>query len=272
MIKKINTMRFPSRLSQSSRYITFLVLLFSIYILQGCGSRAPQVRYYMLDYVPTPDPATIEKGNLPYSLRIKTLNISEAYRRPEIVYRQSAHELLFYNFHKWAVKPEHLVSDMVFKHIRESHLFRGVTNSLADFEGDYALSGEILAIEEYDSKDKWYAHMAISFTLEDNAKRKQVWQKTYDFRKSIAQEEPVYVIRELSYLLEYITTQLCRDLDTYIRAQQTLAPPTTTTTPQITILPNTTKPIASDSIEPTPPRKSNSMDSNQKPGAIEEMP
>ncbi len=172
-------------------------------IFQGCFSKAPVQRYYMLDYVPTN--LTMEKGvkPLPYILRIKDFDVAEAYRRPEIVYRKSAHELRFYNFHQWAVKPEHLISDMVFKHVQKSQLFKNTIRSIADAKPDYSLSGQILALEEYDNQEKWYAHLAMTLQLEDSGTRTQIWTKTFDVRKVVEQHEPVYVVRELSFLLEH---------------------------------------------------------------------
>jgi|GEM_PF-487974 len=205
----------PSNTSIYTKTAGILFLIITLLILGSCSSSVPDVRYYLLDYVPSPLPNRVTQGPLPYSLRIKTINVSEAYRRPEIVYRQSAHELLFYNYHKWAIKPELLVTDMLFKHLREARLFSRVTKNLSDFDGDYSLGGEVLAIEEFDSGKKWYAHLALTYTLEDNRTRKQVWQKTYDYRKRVGQTEPVFVIRELSALLEYINGQVCMELEKF---------------------------------------------------------
>ena len=41
----------------------------------------------------------------------------------------------------------------------------------------------IQAIEEYDTKDKWYAHMAIEFKLEDAKTNQIVWKKLFDAKK-----------------------------------------------------------------------------------------
>ncbi len=185
-----------------------IVLLFLTLWLSGCG-KVPLTHYYLLDYIPTPQ---VTKATS-FNLRIKDLTVAEAYKRPEIIYRQSAHEILFYNFHQWAVKPEHLVTDMVEKHIKSSNLFKSISNTLVDFNPDYTLTGQILAIEEYDNNEKWYSHLTIDFQLEETRTNKRVWQKVYDVRKEVVQKEPVYVVRELSALLENIVDRMILEIE-----------------------------------------------------------
>ena len=127
-------------------WVRNLLLLLAISILVGCFGNAPISRYYLLDYVPTtPEPGQIK--SFPITVRIKDFSIAEAYGRPEIVYRKSAHELRFYNFHQWAVKPEHILSDMIFKHIQVSEIFSNTVKSVVDSDPDYVMKGQILAIE-----------------------------------------------------------------------------------------------------------------------------
>jgi len=186
--------------------------LWAFIIISGCG-KVPTSRYYLLDYVPSPKRTENQPAIPPVTLRIKNLKVAEAYKRSELVYRKSAHELQFYNFHQWAVKPEYLITDMVYKHIRAANLFKSVSKTLTDHRPDYVMNGQVLAIEEYDNQQKWYAHLAITFYLEDTKTKKQVWNRTFDVRKVVAQQEPVYVVRELSYLLEHIMDKVVEDIE-----------------------------------------------------------
>ncbi len=190
---------------------SFSILLLSSLLLVGCAT-TPTKKFYLLDYVPSTSSVLTGKDPLPFKIRVKDLRIAEAYKRTEIVYRQSAHELRFYNYHQWAVKPERLISDMIFKHINKSRVFKDVSRSLVDFRPDYTLTGEILAIEEYDNKEKWYAHLALTFQLENERTRKLVWQQSYDLRKMVNQHEPVFVVRELSYLLEHAVDKVIEEI------------------------------------------------------------
>ncbi|MEO7425974.1 MAG: ABC-type transport auxiliary lipoprotein family protein [Fibrobacteria bacterium] len=183
--------------------------------LTSCGFFAkPQVtEYYVLDYLPTPPKERLEKGPFPYVARVRDCNIAEAYRRSQIVYRQSANQMQFYNLHLWAVDPERMVNDLEVKHLKAANLFENLTRSVENYVPDFLLSCDIQALEEYDNKSQWYAHMAIEYQLE-NAKTNQiVWKKLFDVRKTVPQQEPVFIVRELSSLLESINDRMVSDLE-----------------------------------------------------------
>lgn len=193
-----------------------LALAGALVLLAGCGfliSKPTETRYYMLDYIPTPPPERVRKGPYPFVLRMRDPSIAEAYRRSQIVYRQSANQMQFYNYHLWAVDPDRIIGDLVMKHLKAAQLFENVTRAVENYVPDFFLTTDIQAIEEYDAKEQWYAHLAIEFQLE-NAKTNQIaWKKVFDLRKTVAQQEPVYVVRELSFLLETINDRLVQELD-----------------------------------------------------------
>lgn len=186
----------------------------ALMLLSGCfWGKVPETKYYVLDYVPTPPPERLQKGPYPFVLRLRDCEIAEAYRRSQIVYRQSANQMQFYGLHLWAVDPDRMITDLVLKHLKAAQLFENVTRTVENFVPDYYLSCNVQAIEEFDSKEQVYAHLSIEYQLED-AKTNQIdWKKLYDLRKSVAQAEPIYVVRELSALAETINDRLVQELD-----------------------------------------------------------
>ncbi len=100
------------------------IIFLAVFMINGCFGKAPVKRYYLIDYVPTPTRTKTGPAIRPVTLRIKDFNVAEAYKRPELVYRKSAHEMQFYNYHQWAVKPEYMITDMVFKHLKTANLFK----------------------------------------------------------------------------------------------------------------------------------------------------
>lgn len=182
-------------------------------LITGCFFAKPQVtQYYVLDYLPTPPKERLEKGPYPFVLRVRDCTIAEAYRRSQIVYRQSANQMQFYGLHLWAVDPDRMINDLAVKHLKAARLFDNVTRSVENYVPDFFLSCDIQAVEEYDSKEQWYAHLAVEYQLE-NAKTSQVvWKKLYDLRKTVPQQEPVYIVRELSFLLESANDRLTQEL------------------------------------------------------------
>ncbi len=182
--------------------------------LNACFFGKPtESKYYVLDYVPTPTKERLEKGPYPFTLRVRDCNIAEAYRRSQIVYRQSANQMEFYGYHLWAVDPDRMIGDLAVKHLKAARLFENVTRTVESYIPDFYLGADIQAIEEYDNKDSWYAHLAIEYQLEDAKSNQIVWKKMFDLRKTVAQQEPVYVVRELSFLLETMNDRMTKELE-----------------------------------------------------------
>jgi cholesterol transport system auxiliary component len=184
-------------------------------LVAGCSflAKPQETKYYVLDYIPTPPKERLDKGPYPFVLRARDCSIAEAYRRSQIVYRQSANQMQFYGLHLWAVDPDRMINDLVVKHLKAARLFQNVTRSVENYVPDFLMSCDIQAIEEYDSKEQWYAHLAIEYQLEDAKTNQIVWKKLYDLRKSVPQQEPVFIVRELSVLAETINDRLVQELD-----------------------------------------------------------
>lgn len=182
-------------------------------LLGGCFAKVRDTRYYLLDYVPTVSRERQARGPHPWRVRIREFSVAEAYRRNQIVYRQSAHQLRFYNFELWAVKPEHLITDMVFRHMRDAHVFEHVTRLIEQEPPHFVLSGEVTAIEEFDNRNQWYAHLAMNMELLDSRTQEVVWNRAWSYRKKVMQQEVVFVVRELSFLLETIVEESLDDMD-----------------------------------------------------------
>ena len=186
------------------------VIIMTFFGCFGLG-RVIESSYYQLDYVPTPK-EMLDKA-YPYTVRVKDFDVSEAYRRNNIVYRQSPYQLHYYNYDLWAVKPEYLVSDMLFRHLTAAKIFSEVRRSMDVEDPDFTINGIIRALEEYDNQDEWYAHLAMNMNLQENKTRKVLWSREWDYRKKVSNLEPIYVVRGLSELLELINNEAIADID-----------------------------------------------------------
>jgi ABC-type uncharacterized transport system auxiliary subunit len=193
-----------------ARYACFLL---GAPLLSACFfGKTVEAKYYLLDYVPTPSAERLAQGPYPFVLRMRDPVISEAYRRDEIVYRQSAYQMYFYSYHLWAVDPDRMIGDLLLKHLQASRLFDNVIRTVEPYPPNFELTTDIQAIEEYDGVSIWYAHLAIEYELIDAKSGLVVWKKLYDLRKVVPQKEPAYVVRELSELLETMQDSLVDDL------------------------------------------------------------
>lgn len=193
--------------------------------LTGCFfGRTVETKYYALDYIPTPKPERLKRGPYPFTVRLREPTMAEAYRRSQIVYRQSAYQMQFYAYHLWVTDPDRMIGDLLLKHLRTARLFENASRSIEAARPDFQLTTDVQAIEEYDGPNAWYAHLAIEYQLLDDSTGTVVWKQQYDLRKAVAAQEPVFVVRELTALLEATNDQLVVELEKVLEAQQARKP------------------------------------------------
>lgn len=181
--------------------------------LYQCAN-VPIKKFFIINYEPEPMKVRLNKNPYPYTIRVKEFDIEQAYARPQIVYRKSPFQLQYYFFQVWAVKPERMISDVVHKHLSTSFLVSHVVRRFDEAtRPDYELSGYIEALEEYDSEEVWFGHIALTLKLTRMSDNRTVYTRRFDRRKQVFQHDPEYVIRELSQILDFIVSQAIHDMD-----------------------------------------------------------
>ncbi len=196
---------------RAARLVVFTGVIFAC--VAGCGT-IPVKQYYVLNYVPVAPAGRLHAGPYPVILRLKDLDIEDAYSRSQIVYRQSPYELRYYFYKLWAVSPNKMITDLIQKHLESinfvSHIVRRYDEGLTP---NYELSGVIESLEEYDSDQLWYAHLALRLTLTRLSDGHVLYSRLFDNRKRVYQYSADNVVRELSEILEFIMTQAVHDMD-----------------------------------------------------------
>ena len=178
-----------------------------VLLCTGCG-QVPVKQYYVLNYVPPIQKKADVQPPYPVTLRIKDLDIEDAYSRSQIVYRQSPYELRYYTYKLWAVKPDRMITDLVQKHIVSANLVnRTIRRYDEGVAPNYELSGTIEALEEYDSDQLWFAHLALRLTLTRLSDGVVLYSERFDNRKKVYQLNAETVVQEMSVILEYIMNQ-----------------------------------------------------------------
>jgi ABC-type uncharacterized transport system auxiliary subunit len=192
-----------------------ILCLFIVLIIIGCGKPLAK-NFYVLNY--TPDKLDNRKSETPYlrTVRLRPLNIEKAYARTNIVYRENPYQLDYYPDHLWAVRPVDMITDLIYSHLESIKLVETLVRRL-DEKGtpDYELSGTILAIEEYDSGDVWYAHLKISFVLTEFRTGTAVYSRIFDHTRKVEIQTPLSVVKTLSEIMDYIASLLMNDLDNF---------------------------------------------------------
>lgn len=188
-------------------------------LLSGCFSGPPpgDYRYYVLDYVPAASSERIKQGPWPSKILVRNFPLGEAYLRPELVYRTSAHEMQYHWRHRWAMRPEQVVSDMVRKHVADARVFTSVQSQYEEDKPDYELKGRVVALEEYRTESARYAHLDLRVDFLRLSDGQVLWSQEFDLRRQVLGEEPVLVVRALSSLLEASVDRTIGAIDSVMR-------------------------------------------------------
>lgn len=149
---------------KSTRLLGCMLL---ILLMSGCAKKAMLRKYYVLE-----PPASVlteqKKFGEPLAFRVecKPFRVARAFSDSRIVVRSSSHELNYYYYHLWAVRPPNAVSDLVFSTITHSGLFNHCTQKML-VKPDFYITGEIEQIERYKEGKQEYARLSGSIKFFD---------------------------------------------------------------------------------------------------------
>jgi ABC-type uncharacterized transport system auxiliary subunit len=182
------------------KYLFLIVFIIAASIFPSCGlfgSKAPVRHYYQIYYKPKP----ILGRQISGTVRIRTFDVDKIYRRHNLLFRTSPYEIFYYNTHFWASRPADMVTDLILSHVKEVGLFSEVIVQL-DKRPDYVLTGRILALDEIDSDDIWFARVSMIFELKDYKTSQNIITHSFDRRKEVVNQKQVYVVRAMGEILE----------------------------------------------------------------------
>lgn len=186
-------------------------------VVSGCtGLRRVDYRHYVLDYVPEASKERIIAGPWKTSLLVRNFALAEPYRRPEMVVRQSVHEVRYLMKDRWASRPERMLGDMVRRHIREVRLVEGLQDPYQEDAPLYELRGEVLALEAYHTADGDYAHLDLRMDFLRLRDSQVLWRETFDLRRNIPANKPLQLAAGLSDLLEASMDHTARAVDSLL--------------------------------------------------------
>ncbi|MCL2326331.1 MAG: PqiC family protein [Proteobacteria bacterium] len=211
----------PSRGWTLHRLFFVLIMLVLATLSLSCfGSKAPERIYYSIDYALGSQPR-YETPKYNASVVVSNVTIARAYDRQEIVYRTNPYEFQYYWYRLWASKPHRMLRELIVQHLRYAQIFSKVTLVVEDRLPDYMLEVEILAIEELDVTEKdWYARLALRMTLTRFSDGQAAWVYQFDAKQPVASNQPVFVVKAMSSLLDDELTKAFMDLDRKIASSE----------------------------------------------------
>lgn len=196
-------------------------LMLSLAILSGCGAARPS-KYYQLT-VPSEKAAGADPAPYPVTLLVGPVLTSHLYRDDHIVYSSTAEEMGTYDYHRWAEPPSEMITDVLFRELRESGRYQHIYSLRSDVRGDYVLRGRLYDLREIDGKSLT-ARVAFEFELRDTKTGSVVWSRSYSHDEPVDGKNVAAIVAALDRNVRSGLSEIAGGLEQYFSAQTQATP------------------------------------------------
>ena len=209
------------------RTVSFFVIMG---LLAGCGSvRGPATKYYKLDIPQAPAPAG---PSAPVALRIEPFRTTSLLRQDRIVYRPSPVEVGFYEYHRWAERPNDTVTKALADRLTGRRLFQSVEISDGAERAEYVLRGSIDRLQEVDYMGAVRVQVSISAELEDPVRRQTIWSSAASSECVVAKGDVSAVVAAMGQASQQSIGRLMTDIAKFVQLNRLAAVSSVETRPR----------------------------------------
>lgn len=126
----------------------------------SCTRVSVETSYYLIDYRPLPtNPKLKLKQPLPYRAQVLTFKIPRSYDSIRIIARLSTHQISYYRYSLWAVRPQVAIADLLVQHLKVYRIFQQTEREFLNERPNYEITGAIDQIEIFASEQYTAAHL-----------------------------------------------------------------------------------------------------------------
>jgi len=185
------------------KYLPFLTLLvLTTLILSHCAQTTIQRKYYLLDYPGVAkDSALVVEAPFSYKVMVQTMKLPRTYDRTNIVVRYSAHQIDYYRYSLWAIKPQIIISDLITQQLQAYRIFIKCEREFLDENPDYEIIGYIQAVEKFHNEAFHAAHLAMTLYLRRSDDFKLLVKHEFDRQEELFSLDMSFFAKKLSDIL-----------------------------------------------------------------------
>jgi ABC-type uncharacterized transport system auxiliary subunit len=164
--------------------------LFLLLIFSGCGPRRSiPARYYVLEYPVEQQFDLISAARpVPNSCLIRTVQVHPAYSSNQIAIRGGSHEIRYFSFNQWAVRPEQSLTTIMIQFMKRHNIFQSIQTPALFTEADYVIETTVYFLELIDDDNDYLAHLSLEYRLRESAGGEVVLNHRSE-RKQILEEK-----------------------------------------------------------------------------------
>jgi ABC-type uncharacterized transport system auxiliary subunit len=178
----------------------------------GCGP----VRYptgYVLNLQPTASAEAWRNGSS-WAV-VRDFQCPEYLCEGRIVYRTTPEQVGFYEYHRWVMSPQQMITQFVAATVRDRGLFKMVTEREPGVDAAvYVLAGSIEQLEEVDEGHDVHAVCVLSAQLIDAGTKSVLWSHRESVRVPVADRNVAGVVDALSAAAAMAVNRLVTSMET----------------------------------------------------------
>jgi ABC-type uncharacterized transport system auxiliary subunit len=192
------------------RRFTLAMVLVGLPVLAGCGSARYPTSYIL--NLPAPASPPVPAPDVRGTLAVDEFGCPRYLCEGRIVYRPTAEEIGFYEFHRWATRPSDMIGQYVADTIRSLGLFKSVALQQTGVEAAYVLKGAIERLEEVDQGNDVRAVCTISAQMVDRQTKSIVWRHTASQAIAVQKRDVAGIVSALSDAVRMTVNDLVKSL------------------------------------------------------------
>ncbi len=195
-----------------------IILAGLLLFVSACGKRAVIRQHYIIEVPVEVDSTLLSKQPLSNEYcEILPIKVRPAYAKKRIAVRTGSHELAYYFYHEWAVRPENAFMNLVESYLQNQRFFAGVASHLWRQNPRYQLSVNVYQLEAIQERQRLLAHLHMDFILQDIVSRETVVFHTCDERRPLRERKINLLAETVSEILETELQKFGDKIRNYLR-------------------------------------------------------
>ncbi len=175
--------------------IILIVFILSLF-MSGCFS-SPSKRYFQINI----DNTSIKNSNLRKIIFLKNIDVNEFYDDYRLVYRKSTHELNYYAYEFWTIKPGKLIKNAVINYLKNNESYNFI-RKLTAYNPDYYIESKINVLEEVEKNNIRYGRLSMEFELYNFKSGKKLLTYNFDKKEKFQEKKIDYFPKTISNILQ----------------------------------------------------------------------
>src|SRR6266849_10764975 len=195
---------------QHAAVLAITVAVSTVFV--GCLGKVRYPTYYELHLPPAPDPPPGPEARA--SVAIREFRSPSYLRQGPLVYRASAEQIGFYDYHRWATDPRDFVTSAITDRLRAGGTFADVKVYDGRSSADYILTGRLEKLEEVDYEGGVKVEVALSAQMIEVRTGAQVWANAVSEIGKVDQRNVPAVVSEMSNSMDRAMDRLLSSFPT----------------------------------------------------------